>query len=119
MARYYFHLVTGEDYERDEIGSEHADANEAYLEAFDSAQQLTLDLIRDRVNPGRHRFDVCDERGNIVFQVPFTEIYRERIGPHEAITIAQRGQYLAARVRDEIVTARGELETLWSVLSKI
>ena len=36
MARFYFHLATGDDYHRDEIGSDHVSANEAYLAAFET-----------------------------------------------------------------------------------
>lgn len=119
MARFYFHLATGEDYERDEVGSEHSSANEAYLEAFETAQQMAVDLIRERRNPGRHRFDICDEQGRVVFQVPFTEIVGQRIGPQEATAIAHRGFSLAAEVRHEIVTARAELDSLRAVLKKL
>lgn len=119
MTRFYFHLATGEDYERDEIGSEHVDANQAYLEAFEAAQQMTLDLIRERRHVGRHRFDICDERGRLIMQVPFAEIVGQRIGPQEAVAVAHRGQALVAEVRDQIITARGELDALWSVLNRL
>ena len=119
MARFYFHLSSGKDYERDEVGSEHADANQAYLEAFETAQQMSVDLIRGHNNPGRHRFDICDEEGRVVFQVPFTEIVGHRVGPQEANETARRGHTLVTEVRDQIVSARAELETLWAAVKRI
>lgn len=119
MARFFFHLATGEDYERDEIGTDHTDANQAYLEAFETAQQIMVDLIREHRNPGAHRFDICDEQGRLVIQLPFTEIVGHRIGPQEAAEIVRRGQGLASEVRDQIIAARAELEILWSALRRI
>ena len=119
MARFYFHLASGEGYERDEIGSEHADANQAYLEAFEAAQQLSVDLIREHRSPARHRFDICDEQDRMVMQLPFTEIVGHNMGPHEVTETARRGQMLVAEVRDQIVTARTELENLWAVMKRM
>ena len=119
MARFYFHLSTGEDYERDEVGSDHVDANQAYLEAFESAQQLSVDLIREHLSPIRHRFDICDEYDRVLFQVPFAEIMGRRPGPHELMHTAARGQNLAADVRNEIGNVRAELQSLWDALKRI
>lgn len=119
MARFFFHLATGQDYERDDLGSEHCDANQAYLEAFETAQQIVVDLIREHRHPGSHRFDICDEQGRMVFQLPFSEIVGHRIGAQEAVESVQRGNRLATQVRDQIITARNELETLRAVLSKL
>ena len=119
MARFYFHLSSGEDYERDEIGSEHADANQAYLEAFEAAQQLAVDLIREHKSPASHRFDICDERDQVVFRVPFTEIVGQYARPFEVRHTVAHNQKLAGELRDEIISARSELESLWTVLKRI
>ena len=57
MARYYLHIWKGEVLEcEDKEGAEVASLEDAYLEAFASAQELWNDLIRKRRDPFRHHW---------------------------------------------------------------
>lgn len=119
MPRYYFHLAGGETRECDEIGSDLKDANEAYLEAFEAAQQLSVDLIREHRSPSTYCFEICDAHGRLVFQLPFTEIVGHRPNRHEIHEAAERGRQLASDLTEQIIVARSELQTLWTVLKTI
>lgn len=119
MPHFYFHLSTGDDYERDEVGSDLKDANEAYLEAFETAQQLVVDLVREHRRPARYRFDICDEQGRVLFQVPFSEIVGATPAFGEVTEAAARGHRVASEVRDQIISARAELQNLYGALRKL
>lgn len=119
MARFFFHLVTPDSIERDEVGSEHRDANQAYLEGFETAQQMTVDLIRQHRNPARHRFEICDEQDRVVFHLPFTEIVGHAAGPHEMLGNAARNHGLISDVNKQILNARAELGSIWETLKSI
>jgi hypothetical protein len=74
MPRFYLHLWTGAEYITDQEGDELESADAAYLEAFEAAKEMAVDLIRSHANPTQHRFDVLDRSGRILFEVPFTEV---------------------------------------------
>ncbi len=74
MARYYFHLWTGEDYELDTAGADLPDADHACIEAYRAVGDMCVDNIRARRNLTKHSFDVVDEAGRKLFEVPFSEV---------------------------------------------
>ena len=119
MPRFYFHLATGDAYERDEIGSELNDANEAYLEAFETAQQISVDLIREHRNPMGCRFEVSDAQDRVLFTLPFAEILGRRPSRQELTEAAERGRLLAMALKDEVVAVRAEMQNLWVALKRI
>jgi hypothetical protein len=74
MAKYYFHLWTGGNYEMDAAGLDLESAESAYLEAYRAAQDLCGELIRERCAPATYRFEVADQSGRKIFDLPFSEI---------------------------------------------
>jgi hypothetical protein len=78
MPRYYFHLWTGDAYELDATGLEVANAEAAYLEAFQAAQDICAEMIRERKNPLRARFEITDHNANTLSEVAFSELIKDR-----------------------------------------
>ena len=75
MARYYLHIWKGEVLEcEDKEGAEVASLEDAYLEAFASAQELWNDLIRKHRDPRQFAFVVTGADGVALTELPFGEI---------------------------------------------
>jgi hypothetical protein len=75
MARYYLHIWKGEVLEcEDKEGAEVASLEDAYLEAFASAQELWNDLIRRHRDPRQFAFVITDADGVALTELPFGEI---------------------------------------------
>ena len=73
MPRFYFHILDGRGRIEDPEGSELADADAARFEALDSARQLWAAAIVSRQDLSAHRFEISDERGEIVGTIRFVE----------------------------------------------
>ena len=76
MARYFFHLLFPDGASKDDIGTELPNAEAAYLEACETALDLSFEMLRNRSDPSRHAFEVADESGRIIFEIPFAEVTR-------------------------------------------
>jgi hypothetical protein len=75
MARYYLHIRKGEVLECDDKdGAEFATLEDAYLEAFASAQELCNDLIRKHRDPRQFAFVIAGADGVALTELPFAEI---------------------------------------------
>jgi hypothetical protein len=119
MPRYFFHLWTGTEYRRDDEGSELATVADAYAEAFETAQDVAIDLIRNRKNASIHRFDVVDDSNRLILEVPFSEIVGSRAAPYQIIHAMQKGHDLVGDVSDQIVAARIAVQELGETLQKL
>jgi len=51
-----------------------------YREAFDAAIEIWADALRERRNPSRDRFRIRDNSGNVVLELPLSEL-GERLPP--------------------------------------
>lgn len=112
MARFYFHHWCGRERLIDREGSELTDAESAYMEAFEAARELTIDLIRNRKSVFPHRFDVADELGRVLFELPFSEVVGGRAKPHRMEAALERSRALVADVTSEVEKARETLANL-------
>ena len=84
MQRFYLHLRRGEmAVAPDDDGAEFASIEEAYLETFKGAQELWLELLRDRQDPRQYVYDITDGDGAVLMELPFAEIVEScrRVGP--------------------------------------
>ncbi|HEY1735648.1 MAG TPA: PAS domain-containing protein [Methylovirgula sp.] len=84
MPRFYFHLRFPDGYQRDEIGFDCAHAEAAYLEAYRTIPRMAADLLEKGSDPMRAVFEISDEQGAALFQIPFTE----RVRPPRPVTAA-------------------------------
>ncbi|MHA4835875.1 DUF6894 family protein [Sphingopyxis sp. MSC1_008] len=73
MALYYFHFSDGSTLSRDDCGVECANAEDAYLQAFTTTQEMWSELLVKRKDPSKCAFEITDEAGRLLFQLPFAE----------------------------------------------
>jgi hypothetical protein len=119
MPRFYLHLWTGSEYIVDQDGDELDSAEAAYLEAFEAAREMASDLVRGRVDPMLHRFDVVDRSGRAVFELPFTEVLGRPPKARPAPVGAQdRRRVLLDAVAREIATARATMAEAQETLAR-
>ena len=78
MPVFFFDLDTPAGFERAEEGLEFDSLEAAFLSAYEAAVEMAVDLLRDRQDASRHRFEVRDAGGVLVFELPFTEILKPR-----------------------------------------
>lgn len=76
MPRFFFHLLSSDGRHRDEIGFDFANAEAAYLEAYRTIPALAADMLERGCDPMAAAFEIADEKGQVVFQIPFTERVR-------------------------------------------
>lgn len=74
MPRYFFDFCQGPDRCADADGSEFANVEQAYLEAFRGAQDMWSELLRQRRDPRRCTFEVRNKARELLFVLPFQEV---------------------------------------------
>jgi len=107
MAHYFFHLISPSESSRDDIGTELPNAEAAYLQACETALELSYEMLRERQDPSRHAFEVTDGEGHVVFDIPFSEVTRpaHRMPPFGAVHASiQQNQKRATRAISELKT---------------
>jgi len=126
MARYFFHLVAPNESSRDEIGTELPNAEAAYLQACETALELSFEMLRERHDPSRHAFEVTDTEGRVVFDIPFAEVTRPRdrqLPFGEIHASIQRHQERASRavseLRTNVTRAKALLNSTRALLTRI
>jgi hypothetical protein len=122
VSRFYFHLWLGDRYERDEIGLECCEAEEAYIQAFHAAQDGWVEAVRARSDPRRYRFDVADAAGTVIFEVPFVEVIDtpKRVGRFLPIArTTERNVALVAEISRQIAQAGANLEQSRQLIARL
>ena len=79
MTRFFFNYRLGEDYVRDEEGTDLADIHAARAEAVKDARHLMSRSILDGHDVSKRVFEICDETGRVLLELPFVEA----ISPHD------------------------------------
>ena len=75
MRRYYLNLRRGGALAApDDEGADFASIEEAFLEAFTSAQELWPEFLRKRQDPREYAYQIADKRGVVLMEVPFAEV---------------------------------------------
>ena len=77
MPRYFFHLRIGATLEPDHAGMELPDSYQAYLEACRAMPRLAEDMLAQGRDPLLCRFEIADDRGRRLFEIPFAELALE------------------------------------------
>ena len=126
MARYFFHLVAPDETSKDEIGTELPSAEAAYLEACEAALDISFEMLRQREDPSRHAFEVTDEDGHVVFDIPFAEVTRpaQRMPPFGEIHASiqrhrERATRAASELRTNVTRAQALLNSTRDLLARI
>ena len=74
MPRFFFDLHTPEGLESDKLGLLFDTLDDAYLNANQAALEITIDLLSERRDVSRYRFEIRDESGAVMTDIPFTEV---------------------------------------------
>lgn len=125
MARFFFHLVSPGSYCIDEIGGEFADVETAYLDGWQAALEMGCEMLKERRDPSRHQFEIVDEQGRFLIDVPFSEVMRPGRRPADHVGVRsqlrermQRSRDLRADIKAEFYKARQVLETVHATLER-
>lgn len=74
MQRYYFDFRQDAQLTPDNLGCEFSSVEDAYLEAFNAAREIWVELLNQRRDPRRCSFEVHDGTGSLLFVLPFWEV---------------------------------------------
>jgi hypothetical protein len=122
MPKFYFHLRRGRELVPDEHGDILADVETAYLHAFAAAKELwTLTLAR-RDDPTSYCFEVTDEQGRFIFQLPLAEVLEssrkghKRVTPTEVRKLLERNRLLHESLIEQIKRTRSSIDRTYDLL---
>lgn len=76
MPLYFFHLISPAERCTDETGCELPNVERAYLEVYQAALDISFEMLRSRRDPSSLRFEVTNQAGDILFDLPFLEALR-------------------------------------------
>src|SRR5215468_1013330 len=76
MPRFFFNLSSQGNVSIDETGTDFSSLEAAYLETCGAILEMAIEKLREREDPGKDMFEITDERGNVLMQVPFSEVLR-------------------------------------------
>jgi hypothetical protein len=126
MPRYFFHLSAPDTYSRDEVGVEFSGVEAAYLGAHQAALDMGIEMLRQRVDPVPHSFEITDEAGEVLFDLPFSEVMRPSARPptpaslHASIQERDaRTLHAASDLKAAIVRSRTLLHGTRALLSRL
>lgn len=74
MPRYFFDFRQAGHLALDSEGLEFANVEQAYLEAFRTAQDMWSELLKQRRDPRHCFFEVRNTSDDILFTLPFQEV---------------------------------------------
>lgn len=81
MLRFFFDFHQAGKHDVDTVGLEFADAETAYLEAVEAAQEMWSELLKDRIDPRCCHFEVRSEQGDVLYVIPFQELLDSCVDP--------------------------------------
>jgi hypothetical protein len=74
MPRYYFHLASAKERSEDDVGTDYASVEAAFLDAHQAALDMSLEMLREHRDPSQYRFEISDSTGAVLFDLPFSEV---------------------------------------------
>jgi hypothetical protein len=78
MSTFYFHLLTPDGVERDDIGIELVGIEDAQREARQAIPEIAASLLREGRNPMQCSFSIEGEAGRISTILPFQALVKAR-----------------------------------------
>ncbi len=76
MSRFFFHFCGPAGFCRDEEGAEFGTLEDAYLDLWKAAVEMSVDALRQHRDASRDRFELWDEQGRFVLDLPFSEVMK-------------------------------------------
>jgi hypothetical protein len=74
MPRYFFDFFQAGDHSIDEEGTQFANAEEAYLDAFQAAREMWGELLAARRDPTQCYFEILSADRELLFVLPLQEV---------------------------------------------
>ncbi len=99
MPQFFFHMATPAGRDEDDIGIFFPSAEHAMVEAWRAVPEITSELVRSGQSPASHRFEICDEAGALVFELPFNDVLGAPPAPSGAEVIQSKLAATIARSR--------------------
>jgi hypothetical protein len=131
MPRFFFHLRSQDGLSADETGTDFPCLEEAYLGTCDAILEMAVEMLRARQNPTKDAFEIADDRGNVLMEVPFSEVLwpgavtnkpvrSETIRVFESCRRrAERSHVLQAEIRAEFQQARNTFSDIHANLARL
>jgi len=125
MPHFFFDFCQGPDHCIDAQGTEFGSVEDAYLGAFQAAQDMWSELLRKRQDPRRCFFEVRNAEREVLFALPFQEVMdscRDRATPAiQSITetvyaSAHRTRRAAQEFRETLQAVRNTLADSRAIL---
>ncbi len=76
MSRFFFHLCGPSGFSRDEEGVEFETLEDAYLDLWKAAVEMSVDALRQHRDATRDRFELWDQQGQFLLDLPFSEVMK-------------------------------------------
>ena len=127
LTRFFFDRVGSSRTDRDTVGASFTDLEAAYLDAYESALEVSVEMLRRRENPIGGRLEIRDEQGRLLMEVPFAEVLRPGAGAdHHLDNPARerlrasmaRGRELKADLTSALATAKTSIELARATLNR-
>jgi hypothetical protein len=121
MPRFFFNLSSQGKVSMDETGTEFSSLEAAYLDTCDAILEIAVEKLRARENPATDAFEIADEQGNVLMQVPFSEVLwpaaaTDRPASSETVRIFDSSGHHAARSKADI---RAKFEQVKNICCEI
>lgn len=79
MPRFFFDFSSGGTVVADDVGTEFPSLEEAYLDACQSALEISFEKLRIRRDPNLDLVEILDARRQPLMQVPFSDVLRRSL----------------------------------------
>jgi hypothetical protein len=76
MPRYFFDLVGPQERQIDDVGLTFNDLDAAYIDAHRAIDDISLEMLRDRIDYRQYRFEIRDDGGRLLMEALFDERLR-------------------------------------------
>jgi Domain of unknown function (DUF6894) len=118
MPHYYFHLGSPDGFSPDEIGSDFADVESAYLGACEAALEMSVEMLQQRRDPSRHGFEITNGDGAVLFDLAFSEVLRPAPRPEPPKRLLRSLQHRHRRAQRTGFEIRNQFAQTRSLLSR-
>jgi len=78
MPLFFFDFSSGGTVVADDIGTEFPSLEEAYLDACQSALEMSFEKLRIRNDPNLDSVEILDARRQLLMEVPFSDVLRPK-----------------------------------------
>jgi len=114
MPHFYFHLRTPAGWERDDTGLDFVGLEAAYLDVCRTIPDMAADLVKRKRDPLRYAFEIADGAGQLLMEVPFSEVLASGHKPRQPIrpALPQKAQAEMERTVRLIAAIMEEREAL-------